>query len=313
MGAGRGADHYYSAYGQEELWQMLIGDGDSWSVEQVGEFWQHARQELEVAVATIDAGVAEVVEHWWGLASSEYQAWIGRLQGHAAALREGMAALEQSMLPSAAAALDVASARVREAALDPAYWAELNEWIEDHRSALKGLGERRLRQAHRAFRDEQHRMLAEMVADLGDRYQEIIADGVALMPNLRFEDLPGADVYQQPNDSVLGLPATFPQPPADAIAPDDHDEGEHVDDDGWGWTPMSYTDVDRAMVRPRFEPEERMGLFGPTPMGSRDTQDWEDAGETAAAALGRRLAREEGDREDARGEDWPEASSDFTD
>ncbi|MFG3339532.1 hypothetical protein [Glycomyces sp. NPDC048151] len=287
----RSPDYYYTEYDQEQLWHMLMRDGDPWSVRQSGQFWKHARESVELVAAAFARQLDELADYWQGRAADRYQAWAAAILDAFDAAREGMSYSEKHLLAEAAAALEAAQDDALAAGLDPSHWADLDRWVEDHWTPLGGLTELQLRAAHAAFRDEQRHRLAEVVSALGERYRALQADIDDAMPDV--PDLPGADTYEPLRGTALDRPLGAVQPapePPPAPEPElpEPDEAPPV-------ALMSYDDIDRPLPAPRV-PAQPDGLFGKAPTATEEVRAWNYPAMLAAAELGRSLARQKGAR-----------------
>lgn len=291
MVLGRGVEYYYSTYTHVQLWKMIIDHSDWWGVEESRLFWRQARHELENNAASLRRELEALEAYWTGRDADAFQERAGYVVQYNEALVEDMRYMEVSVLPHIARMLREVHERAHAAGLNPVHWADRDEWIEDHARDLRRLSERGKYDAYRGFRDEQHLMMAEAVAWLGDRYQELIAASDLHASNIDVSRLPGADTYEPPRGGVYGLKAEVPsleeeEEPRreDPLEPDEDDEVQT-------WTMTSYEDDAVIGASSLWGPVPRaQGAFG-------DGGDWRVGKPSklpvnAAVELGRKLARE---------------------
>lgn len=239
---GRGVEYYYSVYTHAQLWKMTIDHSDWWGVEESRLFWRQARHELENNAAALRRELEALEAYWTGRDADAFQERFGYVVRYNEAIVQDMEYMEVSVMPRIASMLREVHDRAHTAGLNPMHWADRDEWIEDHAGDLRRLSERGKYDAYKGFRDEQHRMIAEVVAWLGDRYQELIAASDLHASDIDVSRLPGAATYEPPRGGVYGQKAKVP-----ALEDADLSQTrpiEQVDDDVEpAWTLASYGDI----------------------------------------------------------------------
>lgn len=289
---GRGVEYYYTTYSHVQLWKMTIDHSDWWGVEESRLFWRQARQELENNAASLRRELAALEAYWTGRDADAYQERLGYVVQYNEALVRDMEYMEVSVLPRIAGMLREVHELAHAAGLNPLHWAERDEWIEDHAGELRRLTERGKYDAYRGFRDEQHLMIAEAVAWLGDRYQELIAASDLHASNIDVSRLPGADTYEPPRGGVYGRKAEVPDLEDDEPGPTRPLDSVE-DDDEQAWTMKSYEDDEvAAAVTPRGGRPDTQGQGASGGDGNWKPRDASKLPKNPEVRLGRRLARE---------------------
>jgi uncharacterized protein YukE len=264
-----GFEYYRDNYTTEELWDMLITQGDPMSVQLSSTVWATARGKLAGAREALNANVSDLAAYWQGPASEEFQNRMILVIQYSDATEFLMEQAETEHLPNIAGYLASAQARARgENALgedlDPANdIADLEEWMEQVKglsraeiASLTSSGWTTNANEHVAWREARHDELAQTVADLGERYADYANTVFAEPPPPEPDGMPGASTFQRPTGGVFaehptgtttGTPAnTAHQPDAstnnESISPvlDEYDE----DDEASPWTFTSHDDLD---------------------------------------------------------------------
>jgi hypothetical protein len=302
VGSGRGVEYYYSTYTHHQLWKMSINHSNWQGVEDSRLFWRQARQELELNAAALRRHLEALEAYWTGREATAFQNDVRYVVWYNEAIIEDMEHMEVSVLPRIGHLLRDFHERAQAAGLNPLHWDDRDEWIEDHIDELRRLSERSKFDAYKAFRDEQHLMIAEAVAWLGDRYQELIAASDLHASSIDVNRLPGADTYQPPLGGVYGIPAQVPaleddmsaqgaRPEPTSIPAEDDDE-DAMDE---FWTFISDEDPDVTLVGAHGR---RRGLQAHGKDGSPEDEPDREVIESPkgprneATILGRKLARE---------------------
>lgn len=262
-----GFEHYRDNYTTEELWDMLITQGDPMSVQLSSTVWATARGKLAGAREALNANMSDLATYWQGSASEEFQNRMSLVVKYSAATEFLMEQAETTYLPDLAAKLAAAQARARGENtlgedLDPANdIVDLEEWMEQVKglsraeiASLTSSGWTANANEHAAWREARHDELAQTVADLGAEYAYYADTVFAEPPPPEPDGMPGASTFQRPTGGVFADNPTDTQAPdnttrpepgvnTEAIAPvPDDDEDE--DDEASPWTYSSYDDFD---------------------------------------------------------------------
>ena len=261
MGSGKGFDFYRNNYTHEELWEML-SMGDSWSVEQASGVWRTARQDISTAKDNLDIAMSELAGYWEGPASEEYQRRMEILRDYGEEASTSMQRAETHSIPKLSQALSSAQDEARELDLYPSSTlTEYADWLEAtkpenlHYGQDKEVEQRsQLQQEHQRYLDDRHDKMARVVANLGDRYQEIGEDWHEPPPPPP-SDMPGNETFNPPTGGVFGNDGLNPAGGHNSSLTPGSESGEVAGDDGIlgteddlepvdDWSPTSYGDVD---------------------------------------------------------------------
>ncbi|WP_100448203.1 WXG100 family type VII secretion target [Glycomyces xiaoerkulensis] len=262
MGQGKGAEYYKNTYTHEQLWQKLITDGDSWSVEQGGSVWRTASADIENAKTGLDTAMSQVADYWQGSASEEFQRRMEILREYGDEAASGMERVSEYTVPELAGFLKEAQQKARDQDLYPEHTlTDYDEWLEQTKpedlqpGTEKEQNQRpQLQREHADYIEERHEAMAIIVADLGQNYQDV-ADTFREPPSPPPTGMPGNDTYQQPTGGVFGSSGLGPTggytgggsgPGSANFANDNQFNGAGSDDlePVDGWDPASYTDLD---------------------------------------------------------------------
>jgi hypothetical protein len=303
VGSGRGVEYYYSTYTHHQLWKMSISHSNWQGVEDSRLFWRQARQELEINAAALRRYLEALEAYWTGREATAFQDDVRYVVWYNEAIIEDMEHMETSVLPRIGHLLRDFHERAQAAGLNPLHWDDRDEWIEDHADGLRRLNERSKFDAYEGFRDEQHLMIAEAVAWLGDRYQELIAASDLHASSIDVNRLPGADTYELPRGGVYGMPAQVPAledglPAQGGQSAPTSESAEDADDDGvmdefWTFMSDEEPDVKLAGVHRRGRGLQARGKDGSPEDGKdREVAESSKGPRDEATKLGRKLARE---------------------
>ncbi|GAA1676871.1 hypothetical protein GCM10009830_24540 [Glycomyces endophyticus] len=257
-----GFAHYRDSYSTEQLWDMLITQGNPTSVELSAAVWATARGKLATTREALNANVTDLVDHWRGPASEEFQNRTLLIIQYSAATESYMQAAEQEYLPGIAAKLASAQARARGdnqlgEDLNPANdIPELEEWLEQvkglSRADVAGLTSNQwvaCTNEHTAWREDRHDELAEIIADLGAEYAAITQAYFAEPLPREPEGMPGGTTFERPATGVFAetpadsgrVPVIANSAPTEPVFyPDEDDEDELAG--SWNFT--SHDDFD---------------------------------------------------------------------
>jgi hypothetical protein len=254
-GKGKGVDYYKSTYTHQQLWDMLH-EGDDYSVERAGSIWVSAASGMKAAREELATHVSSLRLQWTGPASDEFDGRMNLVKQYSIESEDGMKTAGEYRIPGLAEALK--AAQESSAPLNPAYIEEYEDWVEskkhvDPASAEAQSKKTQWQQEYEADLNKNHGDLAQIVADLGDRYAQEKEEYFAEVPPPPPSDMPGNTTYTKPTGGVFSetslnssdsLGSVPSEQSADldgdgfADSPDDLDP---VDSD---WNPGSYDDVD---------------------------------------------------------------------
>ncbi|WP_026924439.1 hypothetical protein [Glycomyces arizonensis] len=267
-----GFEYYRDNYTTEQLWDMLITQGDPMSVELSSTVWATARGKLLNAREALNANVSDLATYWQGPASEEFQNRMVLVVQYSEATEFLMTQAETNYLPNIAGYLASAQARARgENALgedlDPANdITDLEEWMEQVKglsrpeiAALTSSGWNTNANEHTVWREARHDELAQTVADLGAQYAEY-TNAVFAEPHQTAPDgMPGSATFERPTggvfaDNPIEAPAdATTQTSTRATQPDTSANNEAFasvlddeDDEAPPWTYSSHDDFDEA-------------------------------------------------------------------
>ncbi|GAB3645221.1 WXG100 family type VII secretion target [Glycomyces tarimensis] len=206
--AGKGFDYYRNSYTHEQLWEMLVTQGDAWSVEQAGSVWTTAKGGLESARDQLDASMLETVDYWQGPASEEFQRRMRLVYEYSQTAEEDMMQAAEQTIPGIAQDLVDAQSKAQNQDLSPASELEYEDWLEEVKQVKPEdpdylEKQEQYRTEYEQYKTDRHDAIAKIVADLGDRYSEhksILEDPPAPPPS----DMPGNSTYQPPTGGVFG-------------------------------------------------------------------------------------------------------------
>ncbi|MBO3733123.1 hypothetical protein [Glycomyces niveus] len=260
-----GFAHYRDSYTDEQLWDMLVSQGNPQSVNLSTSIWRTARGSTAGVREALDAHLAELAEYWRGPASEEFQHRMRLVIQYSSAAEARMALAESEYLPGLAGKLAAAQSRAKGdntlgESLDPATdITDAEVWMEE----VKGLSREQIaaldpqtrttyNNQHAAWRQARHDELAQTVADLGAQYADY-TNGVFAEPAEPAPDgMPGNSTYQQPTTGVFA-PTTVDSSSAptgsstnsSTLQPEAPVIGSNDDDDvADPWELPSYTDID---------------------------------------------------------------------
>ena len=263
-----GFEHYRDNYTTEELWDMLVTQGNPVSVGLSSTVWATARGKLAGAREALNTNVSDLVDRWRGPASEEFQNRMSLVVQYSNATEFLMYQAETEYLPGIAEHLASAQARARgENALgenlDPDDdIPELEEWMEQVKglsraeiASLTSSGWTTNTNEHTAWREARHDELAQTVADLGVQYAEYANTVFSEPPAPAPIEMPGTPTFERPTggvfaddpaDTTTGVPAstahqsdTRAHTEESALFPD-----EDEDDEAPLWTYTSHDDLD---------------------------------------------------------------------
>lgn len=257
-----GFAHYRDNYTDQQLWNMLVTDGDAWSVEQSAGVWRTARSGLETARGALNTNLAELSQYWQGPASDEFQNRMLLVHDYSAAVEERMRSAETQDIPAIASALQLAQDRAQGAnalgeSLSPYYDIEdPDEWMHQ----VKGLSNEQIAvldpqtrtshtNEHTAWRQARHDELAQAVAALGEQYTAIANERFAEPAAPPPDGMPGNTTYQQPASGVFtsdGPSASTPSSSSLSTGSTGTTTGSSGGDNDVApaWNLPSYTDID---------------------------------------------------------------------
>ncbi|WP_026932165.1 WXG100 family type VII secretion target [Glycomyces tenuis] len=261
MGAGKGFDYYRNTYTHEELWEMLITQGDPWSVEQGGSMWTTAKGGLETARDQLDSSMLATVDYWQGPASEEFQRRMRLVYEYSQTAEEDMMQMAESWIPDVSQALSDAQTSAQNQDLSPASELEYEDWLEDVKNVKPEdpdylTKQEQYRNEYEQYRSDRHDAMARIVADLGDRYKsESIYGPVEGPPPPPPSDMPGNTTYQPPTGGVFGQDGLSNPDGLDGAPGSDGGladrNGDGIPDSEQGdldpvedWAPGSYENVD---------------------------------------------------------------------
>jgi uncharacterized protein YukE len=211
-----GFAHYRDSYTDEQLWDMLVSQGNPTSVNLSTSIWSTARGSTAGAREALNTHLAELAEYWKGPASDEFQNRMLLVGQYSEAAEARMRIAEETYLPDLAGYLAAAQSRAKGEnalgeSLDPATdITDAEVWMEE----VKGLSREQIaaldpqtrttyNNQHAAWRQARHDELAQTVADLGTQYSGY-TNGVFAEPAEPAPDgMPGNDTYQQPTTGVF--------------------------------------------------------------------------------------------------------------
>lgn len=264
-----GFEHYRDSYTTEDLWDMLITQGDPTSVELSSTVWATARGKLASAREALNTNVSDLTDRWQGPASEEFQNRMVLVIQYSETTEFFMEQAETDHLPGIAGYLAAAQARARGENhlgedLDPANdIPDLEEWMEQVKglsraeiASLTSSGWTANTNEHNAWREARHDELAQTIADLGARYAYYANTIFAEPPPPQPDGMPGNPTFERPTggvfadhptDTTTNTPAnTFQQTDTStntettSLALDDDED----DDEASPWTYSSYDDLD---------------------------------------------------------------------
>ncbi|MFB9663012.1 WXG100 family type VII secretion target [Glycomyces mayteni] len=260
---GKGKDYYKSTYTHEQLWDMLQV-GDDWRVEQAGSIWTTAASGMKAAREEMAVHVTTLRTQWTGAASDEFQGRMSIVEEYSIESENGMKRTGEVTMPDLAGYLRSAQTDAQGADLYPSSTETYDEWLEsqdiDKTKPEYETKKVQYQQQYEQYLDQRHETMAQIVADLGDRYARVREEDFAEPPPPPPSDMPGNTTYQAPTggvfaDSGLSNSNDVPDAPggsdssvsgdtsgADGIVGTD-DDLDPVDSD---WTPGSYDDVDNG-------------------------------------------------------------------
>jgi uncharacterized protein YukE len=211
-----GFAHYRDSYTDEQLWDMLVTQGNPTSINLSTSIWSTARGSTASAREALNTHLAELAEYWKGPASDEFQSRMALVIQYAVAAEQRMSLAENTYLPDLAGKLAAAQSQAKGdnalgENLDPATdITDPEVWMEE----VKGLSREQIaaldpqtrttyNNQHAAWRQSRHDELARTVADLGTQYADYTNGVFAEPPEPAPEGMPGNDTYQQPTTGVF--------------------------------------------------------------------------------------------------------------
>lgn len=205
--AGKGFDYYRSSYTHEQLWEMLVTQGDSWSVEQAGSVWTTASSGLASAREQLDASMLETIDYWQGPASEEFQRRMRLVYEYSQTAEEEMTEAAEVTIPDIAGFLTDAQGKAREQDLSPARELDYDDWLEEVKRVTPEdpdylEKQEQYRSEYEQYKSERHDAIAQIVADLGGKYAVAAERFTPPLPPP--VDLPGNSTYQPPTGGVFG-------------------------------------------------------------------------------------------------------------
>ncbi|WP_051393515.1 WXG100 family type VII secretion target [Glycomyces arizonensis] len=261
MANGKGFDYYRNNYTHTQLWEMLITQGDPWSVEQAGSVWSTAKGGLESARDQLDASMLETVDYWQGPASEEFQRRMRLVYEYSKTTEEEMMDAAENTVPQMAQDLRDAQGKAQDQDLSPASELEYEDWLEEIKNVKPTdpdylEKQEQYRNEYEQYKSDRHDSMAHIVADLGDLYATH-TNRIDKPPAAPPSDMPGNSTYQPPTGGVFGndglnqaganpmAPGSDPNSTTtdlngDGIPDDSQDDLDPVDP----WEPGSYGDLD---------------------------------------------------------------------
>jgi hypothetical protein len=211
-----GFAHYRDSYTDQQLWDMLVTEGNPTSVNLSTAIWSTARGSTASAREALNTHLAELAEYWKGPASDEFQSRMALVIRYSEAAETRMRQAEENYLPTLAGHLSAAQSRAKGdnalgENLDPGTdITDAEVWMEE----VKGLSREEIaaldpqtrttyNNQHAAWRQSRHDELARTVADLGEQYADYENTVFAEPPEPAPEGMPGNDTYQQPTTGVF--------------------------------------------------------------------------------------------------------------
>src|SRR5690606_15129881 len=207
--AGKGFDYYRNKYTHEQLWEMLVNQGDAWSVEQAGSVWTTATGGLESARDQLDASMLETVDYWQGPASEEFQRRMRIVYEYSQTAEEDMMQAAEQTIPGIAQFLTDAQGKAQEQDLSPASELEYEDWLEEVKNVKPAdpdylEKQEQYRNEYEQYKTDRHDAIAKIVADLGDKYAKVKNDSFPSPPPPPPSDMPGNTTFQPPTGGVFG-------------------------------------------------------------------------------------------------------------
>jgi uncharacterized protein YukE len=271
-----GFAHYRDSYTDEQLWDMLVSQGNPTSINLSTSIWSTARGSTAGAREALNSHLAELAEYWKGPASDEFQSRMLLVIQYGEASEQRMSLAETVYLPTMAGQLAAAQSRAKgENALgenldpatditDPEVWMEEVKGLShDEIAALDPQTRTTYNNQHAAWRQSRHDELAQTVADLGKQYAHHTNTVFAEPPEPAPDGMPGNDTYQQPTTGVFA-PTTVTSDnnwtPSSGSSGSLQPESPVMDDDddvAGPWDLPSYNDID--------EPNGGLASGGGTP------------------------------------------------
>jgi hypothetical protein len=281
-----GFAHYRDSYTDDELWDMLVSQGNPQSVNLSTSIWSTARGSTAGARESLNAHLTELAEYWKGPASDEFQRRMLLVGQYSEAAEQRMALAETEYLPGLAEKLSAAQSRAKGEnalgeSLDPSTdITDAEVWMEE----VKGLSREQIaaldpqtrttyNNQHASWRQARHDELAQTVADLGAEYNRYTTTVFAEPAEPAPDGMPGNDTYQQPTTGVFApttvnsdAPATVPggstsPQPSEPPLIDDEDDVANP------WQPPSYTDIDEPSGGLASGPTPSAPIGGAGPVG----------------------------------------------
>ncbi|MEV3935583.1 hypothetical protein AB0K52_06355 [Glycomyces sp. NPDC049804] len=258
-----GFAHYRDSYSHEQLWDMLVSQGNPQSVNLSTTIWSTARGSTAGAREALNTHLAELGEYWKGPASDEFQRRMMLVGQYSEAAEARMALAATDYLPDLAGKLSAAQARAKGEnalgeSLDPAtditdaevWMEEVKGLTRDDIAALDPQTRTTYNNQHAAWRQARKDELARTVADLGAEYNRYTTTVFAEPAEPAPEGMPGNDTYQEPTTGVFApttVDSNGPTAGTSGSATTTQPETPVVDDEddvADPWKPPSYTDID---------------------------------------------------------------------
>nr|BFF27933.1 hypothetical protein GCM10025732_58980 [Glycomyces mayteni] len=201
---GKGKDYYKSTYTHEQLWDMLQV-GDDWRVEQAGSIWTTAASGMKAAREEMAVHVTTLRTQWTGAASDEFQGRMSIVEEYSIESENGMKRTGEVTMPDLAGYLRSAQTDAQGADLYPSSTETYDEWLEsqdiDKTKPEYETKKVQYQQQYEQYLDQRHETMAQIVADLGDRYARVREEDFAEPPPP--SDMPGNTTYQAPTGGVF--------------------------------------------------------------------------------------------------------------
>ncbi|PRY54158.1 hypothetical protein [Glycomyces artemisiae] len=259
---GKGKDYYKSTYTHEQLWEMLQV-GDDWRVEQAGSVWTSAASGMKAAREEMAVHVSTLRTQWTGAASDEFESRMSVVEEYSIESENGMKRAGEITMPDLAGYLRTAQSDAQGADLYPSSTETYDEWLEsqdiDKTKPEYETKKVQYQQQYEQYLDQRHEAMAQIVADLGDRYARAKEEDFSEPPPPPPSDMPGNSTYQAPTggvfaDSGLSNSNDVPDAPGgnDSLGADTSGAdgivgtGDDLDPVDSNWTPGSYDDIDNG-------------------------------------------------------------------
>jgi hypothetical protein len=259
--AGKGKDYYKSTYTHEELWNML-NEGDDWAIEQGGSIWVSAASGMKAAREEMVVHVQSLRTQWTGSAADEFEYRMSVVEDYSIASEDGMKSFGELKIPALAQALKSAQTDAQSADLYPSSTESYDDWLEsnniDKTKPDYQTKKTQYEQQYEAYLDTRHDQMAQIVADLGDRYAKAKETDFSEPPPPPPSDMPGNNTYQKPTGGVFATD-TLSNSNDVGNAPTDVSSADPAGADGiigtdddldpvtGDWAPGSYEDPDSEL------------------------------------------------------------------